>query len=139
MTPLLISVIKSEMTRIEKRIENNNWENMKPGELVALYVWCHNQMYETFPVEMTTKTWGEAKKAAGRLVKNEFNGNTSEAVNYLRWVCVRYSSRMAWQVNRGIPISRLTWLNLFVYKSMLTDYRVSRMVYAKNNKGKISR
>ena len=123
-----------EIENINKRVQNDNWNNVQSRELVALYAWCHNDLYGVMPVEMKPRIWLEARRAAKRLVSQEFDNNMAKVIAFFRWVWAREANSYKWKISKGYEIRRISWKNMFIHDYLLTDYRVAKKVYEKNNK-----
>jgi len=97
-------------------------EAATPAQLVALYCICYEDVYGIEPIEMVGETWKRACFAAARLVKQEFQGCSGEAMEYLRWTWRREKHR---EQHRSDDARRwrVTWRQQFVSKSLLSDYR----------------
>lgn len=126
--------INKEIEKISKRIENDDWEDFRSGELVALYAWCHNEVYGVMPGELDG-VWKEAKYAAGNMVRREFGNDAVRAVKFFKWLWAREEGRVKWKINKGIQITRISWKAVFVHRYLITDYNVAGIVHEKNSRG----
>lgn len=105
--------------------KEERWDVAEPRHLVALYAWCHEQVYGVAPAELVGYAWAGAVSAALALVRNEFRGDVPSAVDFLRWVWARERERESWR-RRNRPDgggSRIGW-RLQFGRAMLTDYRI---------------
>lgn len=104
-----------------------SFDAARPLHMVALYEWCHEQVYGVRPAELSTKaTWRAAMFAAGRLMQDEFRGSPVALVDFIRWTWVREKQRE--KQRRHDPacaMGRIGWRLQFVTKHLVTDYRIS--------------
>ncbi len=118
------SQIKREISEVRRRVEKDDWAGMRPGLLVAVYSWCHEETYGVPPGELRGTVWGKARLAAGKMVKREFGGDVEAAVEFLRWVWGREHDRERRRRDQGQETSRITWHSQFIRRYFLTDYRI---------------
>lgn len=103
----------------------NDYANMKPVHLVALYVRCHETVYGVTPAEMNGEAWLGASSAAAKLVRVDFDGDMAAAVEFMRWTW----RREQWRENKAkhdgdARVGRIGWRLQFVLRHLLTDYRI---------------
>jgi hypothetical protein len=130
-SPASIEKVAEECARMRKE---NDWSEAKASHLVALYAWCHEKVYTVAPSELAGLTWMAATSAAAKLVRDEFNGNVEEAVEYVRWTWRREAGREKWRVENDRPGSRIGWRLQFQQRLLVTDYRIDAARAAKRKK-----
>lgn len=117
-----------ERAREEVRamLKSNDFGAARPMHLVALYEWCHEQVYGVRPAEFAKKaTWTPALFAASRLVRDEFRDSPSAAVDFIRWTWAREKGReAARRAGRNENMGRIGWRLQFVTRHLVTDYRI---------------
>lgn len=103
-----------------------DFDKAKPMHLVALYEWCHEQVYGVAPAEFATKAaWKPALFAASKLTREEFRGSASATVDFIRWTWAREKSREhARRTGRNESTGRIGWRLQFVTRHLVTDYRI---------------
>lgn len=104
------------------RASSGDWEGAAPRSLVALYYVCHTEVYGAEPGELRGEQWAMACRSAGALVKTEFGGDLSKAVEYVRWTW----RREQWREGRRSDEQkrwRVTWRQQFAQRNLLSDYR----------------
>lgn len=107
-------------------ITAKEYAKMRPLHLVALWARCHEQVYGAAPAELAGPIWWAAASAAGKLVRDEFGGDITRAVEFMRWVWNREKAREAKARHDGDDrVSRIGWRLLFAQRYLLTDYRIS--------------
>jgi hypothetical protein len=125
--------LKIEIDKINTLLKNDNIESIEPADLVSLYAWCHEQLYDIIPEELISKQWSRARKAAEVLVEESLGSNVAWAVRYFRWVWDRERGMMNWKMDRGYIIKRINWWAMFVDKKLLMDFKTAEVLYAKKN------
>lgn len=109
-----------------KMREANDWSKARPAHLVALYAWCHEQVYDVAPAELIGLNWMAAASAAAKMVREEFDGSIEAAVDYLRWTWRREQGREQWRRENQREGGRVSWRAQFQQRYILTDYRIDR-------------
>ena len=111
---------------IREMLTSGQFQNVRASHLVALYEWCHEQVYGVAPAELEQgKTWQHAVFAAARLMREEFDGNGEAAVEFIRWTWQREQAReMAIRSNGLERVGRIGWRVQFVQRHVVTDYRL---------------
>ncbi len=103
---------------------SKDWSRATPGHLVALWAWCHEQVYGVAPEEAGSPAqFGRACMRAGQLVKASFGGNVAQAVEFMRWSWAREKRRHAWRVREGQELRRVGWALQFS-STLVGDWRV---------------
>ena len=102
-------------------IEQKDFDDAGPSDLVALYIVLHERVYSVLPDELLDgKEWMGAVSAATRLIRDI--GDVDRALEFVRWCWLREK----WKVdNRRESHSRMLWRFVFCSASLLTDYKVS--------------
>jgi hypothetical protein len=100
-----------------------DWASVTPTHAVALFAWCHAQVYGVPPGDLDGEGWTHAVFAAARMLKTQFNGDVLAFVAFLRWSWTRERSRETWRRANGGGGFRMTWRIQFS-GTMMTDYRV---------------
>lgn len=97
-----------------------------PAHLVALYEYAHENVYGVRPAELSTRAvWRTAMFSAARLLREEFNGEASLCVDFIRWTWKREKAREhARRKGTNASIGRIGWRLQFVTRHLVTDYRV---------------
>lgn len=116
-----------QVTReLEEAIRTKATNGLRPVHLVALWARCHERVYGAAPAELTPDAWLYAASAAGKLVRDEFRGDVSAAVEFLRWTWSREKYREERAKREAVDrVSRIGWRLQFAQRYLLTDYRVS--------------
>lgn len=107
----------------------NDWTAARAVHFVALYAWCHEQVYGVAPAELTTGKAGarirlQATSAAARMLTQEFAGRPKAMAGFLRWVWQREKGREEWAARTGAQRGRVTWYKQFEERTMLTEFKV---------------
>jgi hypothetical protein len=94
--------------------------------LVALYEWCHEQIYGVRPAELSTRAaWKQVSFAASKLMKEQFKGDAVAVIDFIRWTWRREKGREdARRAGRNAHIGRVGWRLQFAMRYLVTDYRV---------------
>ncbi len=111
---------------LREMLTEGEFTQAKSLHFVALYEWAHEQVYGVLPAEFSTKTtWKSAMFAASKLLKDEFAGDPTKMVDYIRWTWKREKSReVARRQGKNPNIGRLGWRLQFVTRHLVTDYRI---------------
>ena len=105
--------------------KGNDWSDAKPRHLVALYCWCHREVYGVEPAELeNARAWLSACSAAKRLAVDQFKGNLEGVIGLLRWVWWRERTREKWRRDKLEGAGKRIGWRLQFSRSMLTDYRL---------------
>lgn len=118
--------VKRLLTQVNSMRERDDWSKARPTHLVALYTWCHEQVYEVEATEMVGLNWLAAASAAAKMVREEFGGSVLEGVEFLRWTWKREKHREEWRRENEREGGRITWRAQFQQRYLLTDYRIDR-------------
>lgn len=130
---------KQYIEAMEKRVDSQKqahtdlerdavWADMTAGQLVALYWVCHHRLYGVVPGEIDTAAgWSRAMKAAGSMVKNQFEGNVQLAVRFMRWCWHREREREEWRRKNKVPGKRIIWQQQFLWPSLVSDWRAEKV------------
>lgn len=111
-----------------QRAAAQDWKGATSGMLVALYWVCHVKVYGTEPSELdSAATWTKAMKAAGSLVKVQFDGDVQVAIKFMRWLWTREASREQWRKANNTGGRRITWIQNFCYVSFVSDWRTEKV------------
>lgn len=113
---------------VEDRIKRQDWSNVTVAMLVALYWVCHIKIYGCEPAELdSANTFTNAMKCAGKMVKEQFDGDLQKAVNFMRWVWTRERDREDWRRRNNVAGGRrITWQQQFIYLGLVTDWRAAK-------------
>lgn len=125
--------VRRTVEEVRRLVQGGEPKMMTPTQLVALYYLCHSEVYGAEPSELVGETWRAACLAAGRLSKSEFNGNSADVVEFIRWVW----RREKWREDRrqdGASRWRVTWRQQFVRRDLLADYRTDLARRARRKK-----
>lgn len=108
------------------RSDPDRWVTGTPAHFVALYAWLHAEVYGAPPAELRSDAWWGAVSAAAKLLRDEFSGEPLRLLDYIRWTWRRERGREQKAAARddGGESRRIGWKLQFVYKHLLTDYRV---------------
>lgn len=112
--------------QLREMLVSNDFGAATASHLVALYEWCHEQVYGARPSEMDAgDAWKLATFSAARLVKDEFNGDFQRAIEFVRWTWQREKAReQARRTGRNSSVGRIGWRLQFVTRHLVTDYRI---------------
>lgn len=119
---------KPDKARAEVRVmlADGCFDEARPTHLVALYEWCHEQVYGVLPAELAQgETWKHATFAASKLVATEFRGDIKATVEFIRWTW----RRERWREGKrregtSESVGRIGWRLQFVQRHLVTDYRI---------------
>jgi hypothetical protein len=114
--------------QVREMLADGNFDNAKTSHLVALYEWCHEQVYGVPPAELSQgETWKRAVFAASGMLKNQFNGDMKEVISFIQWTWrrERYREKMR-REGRNDSVGRIGWRLQFVHRHLVTDYRVDK-------------
>ena len=118
----------THIAEVRERITRQNWKDMKVGRLVALYWICHEKIYGVVPAEIDkTAVWEQVMKAAGGMVKNEFDGDMQQAIEFMRWVWTDEARKENWRRANHKPAGRIKWQNQFLHGYLISDWRAAVM------------
>lgn len=122
------SALDTDRAREEVRamLSTNDFNGVRPLHLVALYEWCHEQVYGVRPAEFAKKAaWRPALFAASKLTREEFRDSGAAVVDFIRWTWTRERAReAARRAGRNESTSRIGWRLQFVTRHLVTDYRI---------------
>jgi hypothetical protein len=116
--------IKRAIQDIERRVEEEDWEKMRPGMLVALFAWCHEKTYGVAPADLKGQSWRNAQRCAGMMVKKDFGGDIDKALEFLRWTWQRERRIEQWRRDNNQHGKVIGWYDQFQRGELLTKYRV---------------
>jgi hypothetical protein len=113
----------------ERMIQSGDWQHATPVHLVALYAWCHGEVYSVEAAEINdARTYLRMAHAAKVFVETHFAGDFAEAVECIRWVWERESVSM----QRGTAQGRRRITCTLQFNGVLvTDYRFALAQKAK--------
>lgn len=106
---------------LRQMMTSGNFSKAKSCHLVALYEWCHEQVYGVAPAELE-QMWTQAVFAASNLVKKQFGGDVESAVEFVRWTWQREQWRL--KKRPESQVFRVGWKLQFVNLGFVTDYRM---------------
>jgi len=104
---------------------SGKYDSATPMHFVALYEWCHERIYGVPLAELAKRAaWSGPVFAAARMLKDDFTGDPTKMVDYVRWAWKREAGREAMRrAGRNANVGRLGWRLLFG-PYVLTDYRI---------------
>lgn len=113
-------------TELRGMLAGGDFDGAKPSHLVALYEWCHEQVYGVRPLELDNReVWKHATFAAAKLIKEEFRGDAKAAIEFVRWTWRREKWRESRRVDGISPsVGRIGWRLQFAHRHFVTDYRI---------------
>lgn len=129
-TPTKVARWLEEMT---KMLNSSEWDDAKPVHIVALFMWCHTQVYGVEPAELRGLEYGKAAMLAATALKHNFNGDIPAFVDFIRWAWDREYRREQWRRSNGKEGARMTFYTQFS-TSLVTDYRLDLARKAKGGK-----
>jgi hypothetical protein len=105
-----------------------DWEarrgELHVGHLVALYCWCHGEVYRVQPSELDqAHEFAVAIVMAKRFADQQFRGDLVEVVKFIQWCWKREHRNENWRLQNGHQGRRLTWRIQFS-AALVTDYRL---------------
>lgn len=90
--------------------------------LVGMHARCHELVYgKSCAAEVSGKAWFGAVSAARKMIKEEFDGNAGDALEYVRWAWLREQKRHEKRSEK----TRLGWRLVFQSRSFVVDYQVA--------------
>lgn len=118
---------RAHIADVAQRVESKDWNDAGPRHLVALYWFCHTKVYGTEPKELdTAAAWTRAMMFAGKLVREEFEGDVQLAIRFMRWTWNREKEREAWRRQNRRSGGRITWQQQFVHRYLVSDWRTDK-------------
>jgi hypothetical protein len=102
-----------------------DWNEATPRHFVAAYAMLHERVYGAAPGELTPTVRLQAAGAAGRMLKQEFDGDNAQMAAFLHWTWMREKGREDWRRANRREGGRIGW-RLQFNGSLLTDYRVDK-------------
>lgn len=116
------------IAEIEQRIAAQDWSNVTPSLLVALYWSCHTKVYGIEPREIdTTSKWVTAVKMASSFIKTQFDDDAQLAVRFMRWLWTREQQREQWRRQNQRSGMRITWYQQFGRYEYVSDWRADKV------------
>jgi len=116
------------IAEIEKRIALQDWSNITPSLLVALYWSCHLKVYGITPAEIdSTSKWATAVKMAASFIKTQFDGDVQMTVRFMRWLWTREQTREQWRRQQQRSGMRITWYQQFGRYEYVSDWRADKV------------
>ncbi len=113
--------------------ESSDWSRATPKNIVALYCWCHEHVYGVRPGELNNaKSWLAACAMAKRLATNEFDGDLTKLVGFLRWTWAREKRTEKWRRSHLDGGGRRMRWRLQFSRDLVTDFRI----FLRRNTGK---
>jgi len=104
--------------------KSGDYDDLRAGHMVALYVLCHHRVYGVYPAELDSpKTFGLARFAAARLLKQHLRDDPKLAARFIQWTWVREEGREKWRRQNGREGARVGWALQFS-AGLVTEYRV---------------
>ena len=128
------SKIDMAITDAELRAQTGEWEGIPSRIFVGLYGLCHRILYGFVPDELkVTREFDKAAKMAARRLRESFDNDAEEMVEFIKWSWERQKSKEAWAINNGKNVSRL---NIFAQfsPSLVSDYRKAVIDRARRNR-----
>ncbi len=115
-------------SELREMLTHSDFGKASATHLVALYEWCHEQVYGARPAEIEKRTaWKMVVFAASRMIRDDFGGDVAEVIAFIRWTWQREKARE--RARRAQPdsrVGRIGWRLQFVTKYLLTDYRIAK-------------
>lgn len=121
-------------SQMQTFLESGDWSQATPSHIVALYKWCHKEIYGVDALEVKGQEFALATQVAKNFAIREFGNDYSELVAFIRWTWHREGEREAWRRNNSKEGKRIGW-RLQFNASLLTDYRLHLARHAKVNPG----
>lgn len=112
------------MLRIDERVADGDFTDMKSDEWVALFCWMHDAIYGVSAVDETRTDWKIAGYWVSSLLTDEFGGDTEEFFRYMQYVAKDEEERENWRRSNKRTGKRLRWRDFFLLKRSLNDYRL---------------
>jgi hypothetical protein len=117
------STIDRIVAETARRREAKDWKGAKPGNLVALWAWCHGAVYGVVPEEVSYPAqFGKACIRAAQVLKASFDGDVVRCVDFVRWT---WSREMRRRKNVEANQERRIGWALQFSPGMVSDWRVS--------------
>ena len=98
------------------------WGEMRPSHLVALWEWLYRQVYGVAPepAEVAPRAWSTNAFAAGRMLRESFDGDAGRMVGFMRWAWAREV-----RMKRERPDGRRIGARLMFSASLCGDWRLA--------------
>jgi hypothetical protein len=105
----------------EKVFDQENWKNFGPEDMVAMFLFLHEEVYGVSAVPETVgQNFLGARSAAAALAKRL---GTEETVDFIRWTWSREQEREEWCRKNGKERGRISW-RLQFSNNLVVDYKV---------------
>lgn len=112
------------MHEIDERIESENYDEMRARDYVAFFCWIHEAIYDVPCVDEVRPEWEIASIRAHQMLTEEFGGEHGEFLEYIKHSSKREEEKEIWRRSNQTPGKRLRWRDFFLFKTLLSDYRL---------------
>lgn len=116
--------IERARARAAEMRASGDWDQATGHDLVALYEWSHEQVYEVRPAELDPKGWAIAAATAARMVEQHFEGDAGKAAAFIHWVWRREYDREQWRREQRVSGQTIGWKLQFGHGSLVTQYKI---------------
>lgn len=102
--------------------DQRDWSRARGEHLVALYCWCHEQVYGVEPA-LPVKAWQEGARLAVEFAARHFQGDLERVVDFMRWTWKREKEREEWRRSHNRDGGRIG-LRLQFGDALMPDYKL---------------
>jgi hypothetical protein len=107
-TALSAMTIENARLKMEEMRRADDWSHASALHLVVLWEWLHEQVYGVRP-SMRAAEWRGACFAAGKLLKERFDGKPERMFEFLRWTWAEERRTLAWRRENHRTVTPLGW------------------------------
>ena len=113
------------VNQVDAKMAAQDWEGYSPSLVVALYMWCHKEVYGVEQLELQSPAvFEKARMQAARQRKEHFENDVEKQLLFMRWVWRRERGYEEWRRNNGGVGKTIHWYRQFVSAEMVMAYRI---------------
>ncbi len=110
---------------VEERMAGSSWDDARPLDFVAAYAVQHLKVYGVDASELVARERHTAMLAAGRMLKEVFDGDAAAMADFIRWTWRREHEREVWRRQNNRSGGRLGW-RLQFGGALIADYQLDK-------------
>lgn len=111
------------------RAASGEWEGVEGSVFVGLYAFCFRNAYGEIPIDLYNSEGliGIGARNASRIVRKHFKGDTSEMVEFIKWVWEKEEGKIVWARRNGVDRKPLG-LKFQFSDTLVQEYRIAGRV-----------